>query len=63
LWASTSDLSDLAERTLATTVIRYQIDPDGTKKLRQKTVIFNDYGDDFMFESLDGGEPALTALE
>lgn len=59
LWAATSDLN-ITDSTLATTVIRYQITPDGTKTLRQKTIIYNDYGADFVFGTETGGEPTIA---
>lgn len=51
---------DLAAVTLATTVIRYQITADGTKTLKQRTVIFNDFGANFVYEASDGTEPVLA---
>jgi len=49
---------DSIEPTLSETVIRYEIDPDGSKTIKQKTIVVNDFGDDFQITA-EGGEPEI----
>lgn len=53
--------SSRVEPTLSETVIRYKIDPDGNKTIRQKTVVVNDFGDDFQLAA-SGGEPEIEPV-
>ena len=53
--------SSRVEPTLSETVIRYKIDPEGNKTIRQKTVVVNDFGDDFQLVA-SGGEPEVEPV-
>lgn len=53
--------SSRVEPTLSETVIRYKIDPEGNKTIRQKTVVVNDFGDDFQLVA-SGGEPEIEPV-
>ncbi len=57
---SPGSYTSYAEPTLSETVIRYKIE-DNNKTIRQKTVVVNDFGDDFQLAA-SGGEPEIEPV-
>ena len=55
------DTLDIDNATLAETVIWYEIDTDGTPKIKQKSKIVNDFSDDPFYLTAEGGEVTVSS--